>query len=119
MPLPRSLLERFRRRYDELLEEALACHRGLPHLARGNRGCKKPVLRFLTDFELPFTNNLAEQNLRMLKLRMKISGCSRSAQGAGDFATLRSVLSTARKQGLNSLRALLTPPDEPFASLKF
>ena len=135
VPLPRSLLERFRRRYDELLEEALAYHRGLPPLARGKRGRKKrrpghnlalrlqkrkaAVLRFLTDFEVPFTNNLAEQDLRMMKLRMKISGCFRSAQGARDFATLRSVLSTARKQGLNAIHALLTPPDELFASLKF
>lgn len=135
VPLPRSLLERIRRRYDELVEEALAYHRSLPPLARGKRGRKKrrpghnlalrmakhkeAVLRFLTDFEVPFTNNLAEQDLRMMKLRMKISGCFRTAQGACDFATLRTVLSTARKQGLNAIRALLTPPDELFASLKF
>ena len=135
VPLPRSLLERILRRYDELLEEALACHRGLPPLARGKRGRKKrrpghnlasrlqqrkaAVLRFLTDFEVPFTNNQAEQDLRMMKLRMKISGCFRTVQGARDFATLRSVLSTVRKQGLNAIEALLTPPDELFASLKF
>ncbi len=77
------------------------------------------MLRFLTDFAVPFTNNLAEQDLRMMKLRMKISGCFRTEQGARDFATLRSVLSTARKQGRHAIEALLTPPDELFASLKF
>ena len=135
VPLPRSLPERIRRRCDELVEEALARHRGLPPLARGKRGRKKrrpghnlalrlqkhkeSVLRFLEDFEVPFTNNLAERDPRMMKLRMKISGCFRSERGARDFATLRSVLSTARTQGLNAIRALLTPPDELFASLKF
>jgi transposase len=134
VPLPRSLLERIRRRYDRLLEEALAYHRGLEPLASGKRGRKKrrpghnlalrlrdrkaSALRFLTDFEVPFTNNLAEQDLRMMKLRMKISGGFRSAQGARDFATLRSVLSTARKQGWNAIEALLTPPEELFARLQ-
>ena len=54
----------------------------------------------------------------MMKLRMKISGGFRSAQGARDFATLRSVLSTARKQGWNAIEALLTPPEELFARLQ-
>ena len=67
---------------------------------------------------MPFTNNSAERDLRMMKLRMKIPGCFRSEQGARDFATLRSVLSTARKQGLNAIEALPTPPEKLFASLK-
>ena len=46
----------------------------------------------------------------MMKLRMKISGGFRSEQGAQDFATLRSLLSTARKQGLNRIEALLKGP---------
>ena len=134
VPLPRSLLERIRRRYDRLLEEALAYHRGLEPLPRGKRGRKKrrpghnlalrlqhrkqSALRFLTDFEVPFSNNLAEQDVRMMKLRMKISGGFRSAQGARDFATLRSVLSTARKQGWNAIETLRTSPEELFARLQ-
>ena len=55
----------------------------------------------------------------MMEFRMKISGCFRSAQGARNFATLRSVLPPARKPGLNANWALLTPPDELLASLKF
>ena len=128
--LPRSLLERIARRYDQRVREALAYHEALPPLRSakpGRRGRKKrrpghnlarrlsdrrdSVLRFLTDPAVPFTNNQAEQDLRMMKLRMKISGGFRSAQGAHDFATLRSVLSTARKQGLNRIEALLAGPD--------
>ena len=54
----------------------------------------------------------------MMKLRMKISGCFRSAQGARDFATLCSVLSTAGKQGWNRIEALLQPPDALLAELE-
>jgi len=127
--LPRSLLEKIEGRYDELVREALAYHEGLEPLrpaTAGRRGRKKrrpghnlalrlrqrrtSVLRFLQDERVPFTNNQAEQDLRMMKLRMKISGGFRSEQGAQDFATLRSVLSTARKQGLNQIEALLQGP---------
>ncbi len=82
-------------------------------------GCPADGLRFLTDFAVPFTNTLVEQDLRMKKLRRKISGCFRIEQGARDFATLHSALSTARQQGCHAIEALLTPPDELFASLKF
>ncbi len=124
--LPRSLLERIERRYDQLVREALAQHQALPALPTGRRGRKKrrpghtlalrlrarreSVLRFLRDERVPFTNNQAEQDLRMMKLRMKISGGFRSEQGAQDFATLRSVLSTARKQGRNRIEVLLQGP---------
>jgi len=50
------------------------------------------VLRFLSDPNVPFTNNLAEQDARMMKLRQKISGGLRSEDGATDFATIRSLL---------------------------
>ena len=132
--LPRSLLERIERRYDRLVREAVAYHEALPALARGRRGRPKrrpghnlalrlqkrraAVLRFLHDPSVPFTNNQAEQDLRMMKLRIKISGGFRSEQGAQDFATLRSVLSTARKQGLNCIDALLRGPDVLLAQVE-
>jgi transposase len=64
------------------------------------------VLRFLGDLRVPFTNNQAERDLRMVKLQQKISGCWRTLAGAEAFLAVRSYLSTARKQGLNPLDVL-------------
>ena len=71
---------------------------------------KGETLRFLVDFDVPFTNNLAEQNLRMTKVKMKISGSFRTFEGARVFVRLRSIVSTARKQGCNILHALTSTP---------
>jgi hypothetical protein len=70
------------------------------------------VLRFLTDPRVPFTNNLAERDARMMKLRQKISGGFRSGDGANDFAVIRSVLYTARKQGWDLLATLTNDTDQ-------
>ena len=64
------------------------------------------VLRFTVDLEVPFTNNLAERDIRMTKLQQKISGCWRTLAGAEAFATIRSYISTARKHDINVLDAL-------------
>lgn len=69
---------------------------------------KLDVLRFLVDPTVPFTNNLAEREGRMMKLRQKISGGFRSVAGAKDFAVLRTLISIARKQGWQLLNALST-----------
>lgn len=121
-----TAIEGFVARYWEAVRAGLAFHRSLPPLGRGARGrgkrrpghnllerlrkYKDDVLRFLYDFTVPFTNNLAEQALRMMKVKMKISGAFRTFKGAADFAALRSVVATARKQGWNILQTLTASP---------
>ena len=63
-------------------------------------------LRFVRDWNIPFTNNLAERDLRMMKLCMKIFGCFRTEEGARDFVARYSVISTAKKRGWEIIQTL-------------
>ena len=125
-----------RKAWDRILERAIASHEEMPPLQTGKRRRKKRrighnlalqlrrykegCLRFLTDPRTPFSNNEAERDLRMGKLRQKISGGFRSMQGAWDFANLRSVIATARKQGWNVLDTLAHPdPIQLIPQLRF
>jgi transposase len=68
---------------------------------------KEKILRFLTDLKVPFENNQAERDIRMMKLQQKISGTFRTIQGAEAFCRIRAHISTIRKNGLPILQGII------------
>ena len=120
--LPKGYLEILLDEYEDIIFEGLSFHNSLPELYPKSSGRKKQrtgknlldrftnhrreILRFIYDFDITFTNNLAERDIRMTKLKMKISGCFRTKKGADIFCSIRSYLSTAKKQGWNILETI-------------
>jgi transposase len=109
--------------YDQIIVQGLTFHENLTPLpVKGKQGrqpkrtghnlllrllhYKQDVLRCLHDPAVPFTNNDAERDLRMMKCKQKISGGFRATQGANQFARIRGFISTVRKQGLNVLSSI-------------
>ncbi|WP_235272291.1 IS66 family transposase, partial [Methanosarcina mazei] len=68
---------------------------------------KEKILRFLKDLKVPFENNQAERDIRMMKLQQKISGTFRTTQGAQAFCRMRAYISTIRKNGLLVLEGII------------
>lgn len=114
---PTELLEQWHRQYQAILREGRAANPPIipnPNIPK-KRGRKKQtkaqnlldrlenhedwVLAFIHDFQIPFTNNQAEQDVRMIKVKQKVSGSFRTFEGAQLFASIRSYISTVRKQG--------------------
>jgi len=137
-PLKRALVEMIERRFDAIVAEAIAFHEAQPpllsdaekvgrrgrlpkrighNLAERFRDYKRPVLLFLSDLSVPFTNNLGEQDMRMMKVKQKISGCFRTDAGAADFAVIRTLIVTARKRGWDVLETLASDPEHLIAKL--
>ncbi len=115
--LPDERLNYYQRRYSRVLREGRDALPILeaPKVKRRGRQKQHPaknlhdrlvkhkteVLAYLYDFSIPFDNNLAERDLRMDKVKQKISGCFRSLKGAQIFARVRGYVSTSRKHSLN------------------
>lgn len=122
--LTEKQLSDFERQYDLLVEEGLKANplrepeEGVPrkrgrvqqaparNLLETFKTYKNFVLAFMYAFRVPFDNNLAERDIRMMKLKQKISGCFRTSQGSDTFCLIRGYISTARKNGVHVLDAL-------------
>ena len=112
---------KFDKRYDELIKQARS-ENPLPETTEKKRGRKKKgkilalverlanykasVCLFIKNFMVPFDNNQAERDIRMIKVKTKVSGCFRTEEGARDYLKIMSYIGTAHKRGYNAYEAI-------------
>lgn len=120
--LPPERIADYERRYAAILAQGFAANPPPPPSAVPKRGRQKQTppqnllarlqryqaetLAFMLDFRVPFDNNLAERDIRMMKVKQKISGAFRTQRGATLFCAIRSYISTVRKQGGRVIQAI-------------
>lgn len=120
--LPPDRIADFEQQYDRLVAQGLAANPPPPESPTKKRGRKKQsppknlldrlrdfkpqLLKFMHDFRVPFDNNLAERDVRMIKVKQKISGAFRTQSGAETFCTIRGYISTVRKHDHNVIDAI-------------
>ena len=112
---------KFDKRYNELIKQGRE-ENPLPVVTEKKRGRKKKgkilalierldnykasVCLFIRNFNVPFDNNQAERDIRMIKVKTKVSGCFRTEEGARDYLKIMSYIGTAHKQGYNAYEAI-------------
>jgi len=117
----RHYINKFTLAYDRILSDALA-QNPIPERDPTKRGKQKrgktgalvdrlilhkdKFILFFMDFDVPFDNNQAERDIRMFKVKQKVSGCFRTMDGARDFAAISSFVGTARKHGVSGFNAI-------------
>ena len=116
-----SLIKDFDKRYDQILEQGFEINPP-PEKPPGKKGrvkqtppknlldrlsdYKEETLRFMNDLRIPIDNNQSERDVRMIKVKMKVSGTFRTDEGADTFCAIRGYISTAKKNGMNIIEAI-------------
>jgi len=117
----KAMLKDFKQQYDKIIKKGIS-RNPVPNVRKKGRGrpkkgkirslidrlekLKDDVIRFFTDFRVPFSNNIAERSYRLSKKKMQIAGTFRASDGGERFATIFSIIDTCRKNGIGPIQSL-------------